>query len=431
MANKKITLKRKTASGFDVLHPEVKKANLLTSSGTALNTFAESIIDGDSVTLLSGEGYLVGRYNTNDSSVHQHATAETAASIRSLFEIEQAGHYETIADIDQDAIDLQTVLDGKVPLVNSKIPRQYFPVVNTDSLTFAGVINGGSTSGGATNISAVIDIANDSDWFDSVYDDDDAVVDDLKGHFRIVNTAGYFQNHTGVSADSKTFNFVFRTLDTSTNNFEEVDDYQDDNSDSALYLESGDRVVLTEITKSSSTFTLKFDVINVNYGLAGTGTNQRGSVQLSSATVKSSMSSNADTTKIVDEKVMRDVMKDVVELESFGSGISSGSYHDETEISFKVGDPTTTYPGVVGAFLLNISNGKIFECTASGGETGPWTWTLRTTLSNPGMNKLTLSPATYYDLNGTNFVGKTLTTNASSGTLYKLDPVEDDLVFEV
>lgn len=435
MANKKITLKRKTAAGFDVLYPETKKANLLTSSGTALNTFADSIVDGASVTLVSGEGYLVGRYNTGDPSIHQHAEALSAAQVRSIFGISQDGHTETIANIDEDATTLQQELDSKVPLDgNSKIERQYFPVVNTDSLTFRGTINGNSAASSATNISGVIGSLTGT-WYDSVYDDDDNIVDDLKGDFRIVNTAGYFQNHTGVSADSKTFNFVFRTLNTSTSNFEEVDDYQDTNSYNALYLESGDRIVLTEITKSSSTFTLYFDVINVNYGLAGTGTNQRGSVQLSSATVKGSMDSNQDTTKIVDEKVMKDVMKDVVEFQAFSSNHSSGQYHNATEMDFGNFDASSITPGILNGWRLNFTNGKVFECTSSDELNHSYTWAHRATIYNYGtttaINLSNIKPARYYDFNGTTFVGKTLTSTSILGTLYALDPVEDDLIFEV
>ena len=435
MANKKITLKRKTAAGFDVLYPEVKKADLLTSSGTALNTFADSIVDGASVTLVSGEGYLVGRYNTGDPSIHQHAEALSAAQVRSIFGISQDGHSETIANIDGDATDLQTVLDSKVPLdANSKIPREYFPVVNTDSLTFGGTLAGGTTSGNAVTLSNFFNLQ--SQWYTSIYDDNDNVVDNQKGTFRIVSTPGYFTNHTGVTADSKTFNFTFRILNTSTPNFTEVDDYQATNSDLALLLESGDRIVLTEIEKASSTvFNLYFDVINVNYGLAGTGNQQRGIVQLSSATVKGSMSSSASSSKIVDEKVMRDVMKDVVEIESFNSNHSSGQYHNATEIYFGTFDASSISPGAVGDWRLNITNGKVFECTAADEANGNYTWAQRAVIYNDGtttaINLSNIKPARYYDFNGTTFVGKELTSNATSGTLYALDPLEDDLVFEV
>lgn len=423
MATRKITLKKRVGSTYDVLYPEIKKADILTSSEGALTTFGASILESN---VALETGFLGTIYDTNDTAVHQKAYPFTASEARSDFEIAKSDHKHTISAV----TGLQSALDAKVPLVNNEIPAQYFPDVNADSLTFAGTISGGSTTSTAVQLSSFFNLQ--SQWFDSIYDDNDNVKFNQKGTFRIVTTPGYFTNHDGVTADSKTFNFRFRLLNTSFPNFSEVDDYQATNNDLAVQLENGDRIVLTEIVKNSSTqFDLLFDVINVNYGLAGVGggASQRGIVQLSSAGSQTAMSGSTDSSKVVDEKVMRDVMQDMAELETFSS--NGGSYLNEAEMTYNTSDPTSTTAADVGTFYLNINNGKIFECTAASPPN--YTWTLRSQVyvngTSTAINLSVLFPNRYYDIGGTVFIDKFATTTKTQGTLYALEPLANDLIF--
>ena len=422
MATRKITLKRRVGSTYDVLYPEIKKADILRNDESALSTFGASVLD----TLVALEtGFLGTIYDTNDPAVHQKTYPFTASEARSYFEIAKSDHKHTISAV----TGLQTALDAKVPLVGGFIPEVHFPEVNADSLTFGGTLEGGTTTGGATLLSSFFNLQ--SNWFTSIYDSNGDVKPNQKGSFRIVTTEGYFTNHDGVTADGKTFNFKFRLLNTAFPNFTEVDDYQVTNNDLAVQLENGDRIVLTSIEKDGTTYNLLFDVINVNYGLAGSGTGNRGTVELSEANSQTAMSGASDSTKVVDEKVMRDSMKDMAELEAFSS--NGGDYLLESELSYGLTNPTTTTAAAVGTFYLNITTGQVFECTVASPPNYTWVARSQIYLENTStpISFSVIFPNKYYDLGGTVFVDKFATVNKTQGTLYALEPVLNDLIFAI
>lgn len=422
MATKKITLKKRVGSTYDVLYPEIKKADILRNDESALSTFGASILESN---VALETGFLGTIYDTNDPTLHQKAYPFTASEVRSDFSIAKEDHPHAISAI----TGLQDALDAKVPLVSGLIPEVHFPEVNADSLTFGGTLAGGTTTANAIQLSSFFNLQ--SNWFTSIYDSEGNVKPNQKGTFRIVSIPGYFTNHEGVTADGKTFNFKFRLLNTAFPNFTEVDDYQATNTDLAVQLENGDRIVLTSIVKDGTTYDLLFDVINVNNGLAGVGVGNRGTVELSSAGSQTAMSGASDSTKVVDEKVMRDSMQDMAELETFSS--NGGNYLLESELTYALTDPTSTTAADVGTFYLNITTGQIFECTVASPPN--YTWVARSQIYVQGTSTpisfSVIAPNKYYDLGGTLFVDKFATQNKTQGTLYALEPLANDLIFAI
>ena len=438
--NKKITLKKRVGSTYDVLYPEVKRADILKSDTSALSTFGASVLNAQAAVT---DGYA-STLAANDTLV-----SLSSADVRSTFGIAQAnyvctiggqpdatklteaectgaGGTWTVTQAHQHPIsqitNLQASLDGKVPLVNSKIPAQYFPAVNSDSLTFVHAAAGGATTAGATTLS---DALNWSFALSNLLDGSGNPLPEHKGDFAIVQTAGYFVQEVATDA-GKTFNFNFRQLDTSANNYADVDDYQGGaNAEDAIYLEVGDRLVLTEIVKEDSTnYTLYFDVINTNYSVGTVG--HKGTASLSEATTLASMSGVSNQEKVTDEKVIRDSMKDVVYEETFTFTYTL----DMDEIQFMLGAPTNTTAASVGAFMLDISTGNIYECTNASPPN--YTWTQRG--SAPGFNRSVVDSATYFIFdNGS--ITKSFASNAgedsATGTLLELEPLTNDLVFAI
>jgi hypothetical protein len=422
MATRKITLKKRVGSTYDVLYPEIKKADILRNDESALSTFGASVLD----TLVALEtGFLGTIYDTNDLAVHQKTYPFTASESRSYFEIAKSDHKHTISAV----TGLQTALDAKVPLVGGLIPEVHFPEVNADSLTFRGTLSGASATGNAILLSNFFNLQ--SNWFTGVYDSNGDVKPNYKGNFKVVAIPGYFTNHDGVTADGKTFNFRFRILNTAFPNFTEVDDYQETNNDLAVQLENGDRIVLTSIVRDGTTYNLLFDVINVNYGLASSGVGNRGTIELSTANSQAAMSGASNSTKVVDEKVMRDSMQDMAELQAFSS--NGGDYLNESELSYALTNPTSTTAAAVGTFYLNITTGEVFECTVASPPN--YTWVSRSQIYQLGTSTpisfSVIFPNKYYDLGGTLFVDKFATINKTQGTLYALEPVTNDLIFAI
>jgi hypothetical protein len=409
MATKKITLKKKVGSSFDVLRPETKKANLLQADGDALSTFGASVLE---TTIAVGQpGFGVSLTTTEDPLVDEHLYPATASEVRSYFEIAKSDHTHTISAV----TGLQDALDAKVPLVGGLIPEVHFPNVNSDSLTFKGTAAGGAGPATAALLTDAfqIDTQQVLDFLDS---NGDPKLNN-KGDFVIAGD-GYFTEHTGITAGSKTFNFKFRLLGISPD-FEAVDDYQVQNDDRAVQLESGDRIVLSNIVRNVETYDFLFDVININYGLAYVGSGAKGTVELSNATTLESMSNTSNASNVVDEKVMRDSMRDIVYEEDF---TATFTVTESTEIRYATTNPTSATTGIVGQRWLNITTGSIYECTNAAPPN--YTWTQNASI--PGFNRSTLDATTYYIFNDIYF---TAAPNLTQGTFLQLEPLTNDLIF--
>jgi hypothetical protein len=418
MAIKKITLKKRVGSTYDVLYPETKKANLLKSDGSALSTFGASVLETNIAVLEPGFG--VSLTTTEDPLTDEHLYPATASEVRSYFNIAKEDHPHAILNI----TGLQTALDGKVPLVNSKIPEQYFPAVNADSMTFIGTAAGGAGPATARLLTDAFQIDTQLllDFLDS---DDDPKVNN-KGDYVIAGN-GYFTEHTGIVDSGKTFNFKFRLLGIAPD-FEAVDDYQEQNDDRAVQLESGDRIVLTDIVRNVDTYDFLFDVINVNYSIGGAG--YKGSAILSEATTRGEMSTVSNAANVVDEKVMRDVYKDVVYEESF---TATFTVTENTVLKYATTNPTTSTVGDVDDRLLNITTASVYKCTVSNPGAQPASYTWIEDGSIPTFNRSTLDPATYYVFNTIPFVvpWNGGVNKLTQGTFQQLAPVSDDLVFAI
>jgi hypothetical protein len=409
MAIKKITLKKKVGSSFDVLYPETKKANLLQSDGSALSTFGASVLETN--VAVNEPGFGVSLTTTNDPLTDEHLYPATASEVRSYFEIAKSDHTHTISQV----IDLQNDLDDKVPLVGGLIPEVHFPEVNSDSLTFIGTASGGAGPATAALLTDAFQIDTQLllDFLDS---NGDPKLNN-KGDFVIAGD-GYFTEHVGITAGSKTFNFKFRLLGV-TPDFEAVDDYQLPNDDRAVQLESGDRIVLSNIVRNVDTYDFLFDVININYGLAYVGAGARGTVELSNATTLGEMSSTSNAINVVDEKVMRDAIRDIVYEEDF---TATFTVTESTEIRYSTANPTTSTAGTVGQRWLNITTGSVYELTNAAPPN--YTWTQNASI--PGFNRSQLDATTYYVFNNISF---TAAPNLTQGTFLQLEPLTNDLIF--
>jgi len=414
MATKKITLKKRVGSTYDVLYPETKKENLLKSDGSALSTFGASVLETNIAVLQPGFG--VSLTTTGDPLTDEHLYPATAAEARFYFDIAKSDHTHTISQI----TDLQTTLDGKVPLVNDKIPEQYFPAVNAESMTFLGTAAGGAAPATAALLTDAFQIDTQLllDFLDS---NDDPKVNN-KGNYVIAGN-GYFTEHTGIVASGKTFNFKFRAMGIAPD-FEAVDDYQEQNDDRAVQLESGDRIVLSDIVRNVNTYDFLFDVINVNYSYGGVG--HKGSAALSNATTRAEMTTASNAANVVDEKVMRDAYKDIVYEEAF---TATFTVTESTVLLYSTLNPTSSDSASVGTRWLNITTGSVYECT---GATPPtYTWTQNAAI--PGFNRSQLDPSTYYVFNTIPFVvpGDEGVNKLTQGTFEQLAPLSNDLVFTI
>lgn len=224
---------------------------------------------------------------------------QNAAYVRNEFDLVSEDHTHLIEDV----TGLQAALDLKVPLDETdKIPIDKFPTVNVAPMRFKGAAAGAGTSAGATGLSTVIPglttMASEDDF------------NKYKNDYVIVTTEGFFV------ADSLTL-----TIDSvsSTVNFElarsylEADDPQAVNSEQAVYLEVGDRIVLQSwVDNGDGTYTLKFGIINVNNNLANTSL--FGVASLSNPaglSGRADLNSAIDATKVVDEAALRASMKDI------------------------------------------------------------------------------------------------------------------------
>lgn len=405
MATKKITLKKKVGSSFDVLRPETKKANLLQADGSALSTFGASVLE--TYTINGGVGF--GAAFAADSVFGPLSSQDT----RYHFQIAKSDHKHTISSV----TGLQDALNAKVPLVGGLIPEVHFPNVNSDSLTFKGYAAGGAgpTTAALLTDAFQIDTQLLLDFLDS---NGDPKLNN-KGDFVIAGD-GYFTEHTGITAGSKTFNFKFRLLGI-TPDFEAVDDYQVQNDDRAVQLESGDRIVLSNIVRNVDTYDFLFDVINTNYGLAYVGSGAKGTVELSNATTLVGMSSTSNGLNVVDEKVMRDSMKDIAYQEEFE--VLPGADLSFTDLFYFNGAPS------IGAYLdyfLNISNGTVYQCNLDPNCTQLSDWTVKFVL--PAFARSSIDNTTYFVItDGT--TTRTLAKKPGSSVLDDYEPLTNDLIF--
>jgi hypothetical protein len=427
MANKKITLKKRTGSTYDVLFPETKVVNILNNDGNPLSIFGQSVLSTQIAQNTESQntvGFAASLTSTAEPSIDRHLSSLTQEEVRQYFQIAKEDHLHAISSI----TGLQTALDGKIPLVGSKIPEQYFPAVNAESMTFRGTASGSTLPENAVTLSTAFGWNLQSAFLPNLLDANGDPKPNILGDYVIVSgAAGYFTNNAPTTVSGKTYNIIFRLLNTVFPNFEEVDDAQPPNDDLAVLLEPGDRIVFSDMKLSPldpDTYNLFFDVINTNYSYGNT--TYKGSVDLSDATTRGEMSTVSNATNVVDEKVMRDVYKDVVYEESF---TATFTVTENTVLKYATTNPTSSNAASVGDRWLNITTGSVYECTAATPPT--YTWTQNASI--PGFNRSTLDPATYYVFNTISFVvpWNGGVNKLTQGTFQQLAPVSDDLVFAI
>jgi hypothetical protein len=431
MANKKITLKKRTGSTYDVLFPETKVVNILKNDGNPLSIFGQSVLSTQIAQNTESQntvGFAASLTSTAEPSIDMHLSSLTQEEVRQYFQIAKSDHEHAISSI----TGLQTALDGKVPLVGSKIPEQYFPAVNAESMTFRGTASGATLSENAVTLSTAFGWNLQSAFLPNLLDANGDPKPNILGDYVIVSgAAGYFTNNAPTTVSGKTYNIIFRLLNTAFPNFEEVDDAQPTNDDLGVLLEPGDRIVFSDMKLSPldpDTYNLFFDVINTNYSYGNT--TYKGSAALSNATTRGEMSTVSNAANVVDEKVMRDVYKDVVYEESF---TATFTVTENTVLKYATTNPTTSTIGDVDDRLLNITTASVYKCTVSNPGAQPASYTWIQDGSIPTFNRSTLDPATYYVFNTIPFVvpWNGGVNKLTQGTFQQLAPVSDDLVFAI
>jgi len=511
MANKKVTLKKRFGSEYDVILPQTKKANILKNDGTALSTFGASVLD---VPFDNAQAtYAVSAYGEINFT-NNELDGATPAEARALFSMSHSTYECLIGGVNDPAIlteadcdnasgtwvetpqhnhpitaiyktqttlglvllgadpgaalpvnetlnagdacylegatfednlgnfyecqtgtfntPLEDVLEVKVPLEGGKIPAEYFPELNTENLTFRGAVSGGLTPETAIGLIQGLNVPSDPtqvSFLQSLVGSDGNPTTTEKGRFTIQGSQvpGYFKNQTAnatVNGALTTFNFIFRQLDPTLNNYFEVDDAQETPNDyDAIQLEQGDRIVLSNIAKVSSTeYTVFIDVLNMNTSY---GTKQHlGTAMLSDKSVLSEMSSNVTASKVIDESTISRAMKDIVYEEQFE--VLPGADLSFPDLLCVNAAPSI---GLYLSYFLNTSNGSVYQCGVDPNCTQLSDWTLKFTL--PGFSRSTIDPATYFIItDGTT----TRTLARKPGLITYLDdyaPMANDLVIEI
>ena len=343
MASKNIKIKRKTASGLDILYPETKAAQIRISEGVDISNMAENIIKLAKPS--TSPKYM--KIGTDGSITYGDDAAFIGAS--------PAVHSHVIANIGAvgEGLSLQGMLDLKVPLVNGTIPAEYWPSWTKGHMKFVSTVNlTGETAIPLANIYPLLQLNTDG-------------LLDI-GNYLIVNTPG----RVSTSAVEPYSNIIGA----------------DDGEITNPYLENGDWIILIGYEASPESYS--FALISNQHNAANTGAT--GIVQIADATGKtkrSDLSSSSDNTKIVSEGLLRSVLKNIelTPIHDFGGGATTRVTRViPTGISHTSGAQIVTgVSGSIGDYALVADNSRIYELTTYSGGSN-YEWTYRGTITIPG-----------------------------------------------
>lgn len=461
MANKLITLRRKISSGFDVLHPETKKANIQSSPGTALTGFGASVLESE--VLIGG----VNGYGTVYNGANKPLDSDTygyssAADIREVFQIAEDGHQhpnyfanidvETwdsgttysygelvqrsgstyryinstaggIADpatdvnqlgvgtywglVDVSVFNLNQVLATKVALDGSgDIVDTQFPEFSVQGMRIQG------TFGANPEVNGVTFVDNAEDLFGTLIDYNTR--NDKVGYYKVA----------AENANSSTTIGLAKTYDDGTYNWT-IRGHEDGEAVSGLntvVLEVGDWIVYDGF----ETDTFYFSIVNNQY--RDTSAVYKGLGQITTATdvasFQTTRTGNTPEERLVDEKAFRDSTKEIRELTFFDNPRGVLNYYADT---------LTTLQGMSGTSdneLAIVGTGSTKDIYQK--ISGTWTDTGDDATFPASTAEISVAGGTtLYDNDNTTYM---LTAAFGNGVVFittDAEPLDDDLVFYI
>lgn len=388
MADLKIKLKRRNGAGFDNLFPETPAGNILTSAGNALSTFSSELLvasqDGSNITFVTGDSdggfqlrtatdvlgdfsiasanYAVGQcsnplydndfegcladggtYTPTSSHTHSQAQIKGCYVVENNLRVYKAsrGFGEDFDEFDQlvcetpacsilgptnenDCINaggtwwaggtwtgLDTVLGYKADLDgNDKILLSQLPIgTNVVAMKYSGPTGELGTQAAPKGLSEIFTQLNNLSPQALTF---------FRGDYFIVTADVDRWIKADVSGLGDTYQFL---LSESI-----ADDDQNELITDKIQIEKGDRIVFVKFTGSAAgSYTLTFAIINSANSFASSGT--KGIVSLSATgQLLSQYESSARTySKVVDEKSLRDAMKDQRRIVEFTGNTTNGT----------------------------------------------------------------------------------------------------------
>ena len=267
MAEVNIKLRRYNGAGCDVLYPK---------------TTVDQIVDLSSV----GTSLLNKANPTETSFVQVGVNGSTAylnaAQLKTAIDAADAVHTHSIADINQDATTLQEELNLRADLVDGKIVSLQIPDFLFGGLRFINALSGAQT-------------------LSTIFGDINGDTDDEK-------VGGYFVASGDITV----------TLGTHTIAYGDDEDETTNNT----VIEKGDWLVYAG--------NQEWAVVNNTYRKATAGS--RGIVSLSPGTiaVRSGLSSTTDGDKVMDERAVKTVMKEIFYQLSTQSGATGDLWFEGT-----------------------------------------------------------------------------------------------------
>jgi hypothetical protein len=267
MADVNVKLRRYNGAGWDVLYPK---------------TTVDQIVD------LSAVGTsLLNKANPTATSFVQIATNGgtsylTASQLKTAIDAADAVHQHTIADINQDATTLQQELDLRADLVNGKIVSTQIPDFLFGGLRFIDALSGAQT---LSTIFSSINGATDAE-----------------------KVGGYFVASGDITVTLGTHTIAYG-------------DDGDETSNSTV-IEKGDWLVYAG--------SQEWAVVNNTYRKATAGSRGIVSLSLGTIAVRSGLSSTTDGDKVMDEKAVKTVMKEIFYQSATPTGATGDLWFEGT-----------------------------------------------------------------------------------------------------
>lgn len=387
MADLKIKLKRRNGAGFDDLFPETPAGNILTSAGNALSTFSSELLvasqDGSNITFVTGDGdggfnlrtasdvlgdfsiasanYATGQcsdgqydgdfeaclanggtYTPTASHNHSQAQIKGCYVVENNLRVYKAsrGFGENFDEFDQlvcetpscsilgptnqnDCINaggtwwaggswvgLDTALTYKAGLDGGKIQLSQLPLgVNIKAMKFVNTTGELGTQAAPKGLSEIFTQLNNLSPQALTF---------LIGDYFIVDEDVNRWITQDVSGLGDAYQFVL--------NESIADDDQNELITDKVVVEKGDRIVFTGFSGvTAGSYTLKFAIINSATNVASVGTRGIASLSAENQLLSEYNSTSRTATEVVDEKSLRDAMKDQRRIVEFTGNTTNGT----------------------------------------------------------------------------------------------------------
>ena len=343
-----------------------------------------SIVDDASlVTYLTGyytvpNGFVIRGYNESAPTTYYYAVASSTTTTLDAFMADQ--------------------VDGKVPLVDDKIPKNFLPEYTAGHMDYKGGadLSAGTSEGLAVNIATVFPNLTTNP-------------EEQLGDFKIVTNAGFLKADGTAGGTG----FIHSNIE------------------GPVWLNVGDRIIFAKYNTVGPEYT--FALMITDYSKASTSL--RGVVGLSDAasTNRGQLAAGSEGLNVVDEYTLKNAMRDVVYISALPVVYLPIPYTLDTFYVYYIdpsGVPTHTAGDGTGSFApsstvgtcMILSNGKSY--TLKTYNAGSHTWTYQGTVAVPDMQQGAY--ARHYAINDDTYI---VTSKTSNGAVYdKTSFVEGDLV---